>query len=142
MKFEGLFLFAILGVLLFSCSGEKMPTDQYDEVYKTEGAGYPEYLLLKKVSDSTYLYLFFPEDVEVSCPFQRKGVAMNKFYKRGPDVVIQKDGSGVDTYKFTGDNYKCTLVLTTGFKDRVKVHSHCNGGDNCPEDAEYVLEKE
>ncbi len=138
-KHINLILFVVFGVVLFSCGGEKMPVDQYDEVYKTEGDGYPEYLLMKKLTDSTYQYLFFPEDFKMSCQAQLKGIAVNKFFKRGPDIVIQEDGSGVNTYKYTGDNYKCTLVLTTGFKELVKVHSHCNGGDNCPEDAEYVL---
>jgi len=133
-------IFAVLiSVLLLSCGGDKMPVDQYDEVYKTEGDGYPKYLLMKKLSDSTYQYLFYPEDAKMSCQAQLKGLALNQFFKRGPDIVIQNDGSGIDTYKYTGQNYKCMLVLTTGFKDKIKVHSHCNGGDKCPDDAEYVL---
>jgi len=131
----------ILLVFLTACGGAKMPKDQYDAVYKTEGDGYPEYLLLKKLSDSTYSYLFFPEDYKMSCEAQMKGIATNQYFKRGPDIVIQKDGSGIPTFRYTGDNYKCTLVITTGFTDMVKVHSHCNGGSNCPQDVEYVLDK-
>ncbi len=134
-----------IAFLLFLTSlaacGPKMPKDQYDAVYKTEGDGYPEYLLLKKLNDSTYNYTFWPEDYEMTCAAQKKGIATNQFFKRGPDIVVQKDGSGIPTYRYTGDNYKCTLVITTGFTDMVKVHSHCNGGNICPEDAEYVLEK-
>lgn len=131
----------ILLTFLAACGGPKMPKDQYDAVYKTEGDGYPEYLLIKKTSDSTLQYTFWPEDYEMTCQAQLKGVAVNQFFKRGPDIVIQKDGSGIPTYRYTGDNYKCTLVITTGFPDMVKVHSHCNGGNVCPQDAEYTLDK-
>lgn len=131
----------MLLVVLASCGGSKIPRDQYDAVYKTEGDGYPEYLLLKKLSDSTYSYMFYPEDFEMTCAAQLKGTAVNQFYQRGPDIVVQKDGSGIPTYRYTGDNYKCSLVITTGFTDMVKVHTHCNGGNICPKDAEYVLDK-
>lgn len=133
--------FIALIFLMAACGGPKMPKDQYDAVYKTESKGYPEYLLLKKLSDSTYSYMFFPEDAKMSCEAQRKGIATNQFFKRGPDIVIQKDGSGIPTYRYSGDNYKCSLVITVGFPDMVKVHSHCNGGSMCPGDAEFVLEK-
>ncbi len=128
--------------LLAACNKPEIPRDQYDEVYKTTAKGYPEYLLLKKLTDSTYQYLFFPEDYKMTCEAQMKGIAVNQFFKRGPDIVIQKDGSGLPTYRYTGDNYKCTMVITTGFPEMVKVHSHCNGGNVCPKDAEYELEKE
>ncbi|HSZ26161.1 MAG TPA: hypothetical protein VK766_10595 [Cytophagaceae bacterium] len=131
----------LLFLFLMACGGPRMPKDQYDEVYKTDGDGYPEYLLLKKTSDSTYTYLFFPEDFKMICEAQLKGVALNQFFKRGPDIEVQQDGSGVSTYRYTGDNYKCSLVIKTGYAGRVKVHSHCNGGNNCPEDVEYVLQK-
>ncbi|HVD98520.1 MAG TPA: hypothetical protein VNB90_09980 [Cytophagaceae bacterium] len=134
-------LLLIFFLLSLAACGPKMPKDQYDEVYKTKDKGYPEYLLMKKINDSTYSYMFFPEDYEMTCAAQKKGTAINQFYHRGPDIVIQKDGSGIPTYRYAGDNYKCTLVITTGFPNMVKVHSHCNGGDMCPQDAEYVLEK-
>ncbi len=131
----------LLLTVLVACGGSKMPKDQYDAVYKTDGDGYPEFLLLKKISDSTYSYLFYPEDYKMTCEAQMKGVATNQFYKRGADIEVQKDGTGLPTYRFAGDNYKCTLVITTGYADKVKVHSHCNGGNICPKDAEYVLDK-
>ena len=128
-------------LIFFVACGPKMPKDEYDAVYKTKDNGYPEYLLMKKLTDSTYSYLFFPEDYKVSCEAQLKGVATNQFFQRGPDIEIQKDGSGISTYRYSGDNYKCTLVITTGYKNSVKVHSHCNGGNVCPNDAEYILEE-
>ena len=128
-------------IAFVSCGGPKMPKDQFDAVYKTEGDGYPEFLLLKKLSDSTYQYLFFPEDFKMSCAAQLKGVATNQFYKRGADIEVQKDGSGISTFRFAADNYKCTMVITTGYDNKVKVHSHCNGGNICPNDAEYILDK-
>ncbi|HWZ22581.1 MAG TPA: hypothetical protein VNW06_07990 [Cytophagaceae bacterium] len=129
-------------VLLFLVAcGPKIPKDQFDAVYKTKGDGYPEYLLLKKISDSTYSYMFFPEDYQMSCEAQVKGIAINHFLQRGADIEVQKDGSGLSTYRYAAENYKCTLLLTMGYVDLVKVHCHCNGGNNCPDDAEYVLEK-
>ncbi len=138
MKKNGYIL--LLFTFLVACD-PKMPKDQYDAVYKTKGDGYPEYLLIKKLTDSTFSYMFFPEDYKVSCEAQLKGVAINQFFQRGPDIEIQKDGSGISTYRYAGDNYKCTLVITTGYEKMVKVHSHCNGGNNCPKDAEYILEE-
>ncbi len=131
----------ILLAFLVACGGPKMPKDQYDAVYKTKGEGYPEYLLLKKLSDSTYSYMFFPEDYKMTCEAQMKGVAINKFLQRGPDIEMQKDGSGISTYRYVAENYKCVLLITTGYSDKVKVHSHCNGGNVCPVDAEYTIDK-
>ena len=128
-------------LILASCSSPKIPKEQYDAVYKTTSEGYPEFLLIKKLSDSTVSYLFSPEDYKKTCEAQMKGVATNQFYKRGADIEIQKDGSGMPTYRFAADNYKCTLVLTTGYTDKIKVHSHCNGGNICPNDAEYIIDK-
>lgn len=56
----------ILLVFLTAACGSKIFKDQFDAVYKTKGDGYPEYLLLKKLSDSTCSYMFFPEDYKMS----------------------------------------------------------------------------
>ncbi len=81
--------------------------------------------------------MFFPEDYKMSCEAQVKGIAVNKFLQRGADIEIQKDGNDLSTYPYIIDNYKCTLLLTMGYADLVKVYCHCNGGNNCPEDTEY-----
>jgi hypothetical protein len=133
-----LFIFLII---VAGCN-TKPSKDQYDALYKTKGDGYPEYLFLKKLNDSTYSYKFFPEDYEMSCEAQKKGLAVNKFLESGPVIEMQKDGSGQPTYRYVSDNYKCSLLITIGYKDMVKVHSHCNGGNNCPKDTEYVIEKD
>ena len=133
-------IFFIFLLFLAAC-GPKLPKDQYDAVFKTKGEGYPEYLLLKKLSDTSYSYMFFPEDYKMSCEAQMKGVATNQFLERGPDIEVQKDGTGLPTYRYTAQNYKCILLITTGYPDRVKVHSHCNGGNICPKDAEYILQQ-
>ncbi len=132
----------ILLTFLAACGGPKMPKEQYDAVYKTEGDGWPEYLLVKKLNDSSYSYMFFPEDFKISCETQKKGIAVNRFLQRGADIELQKDGSGQPTYRYVADNYKCSLLLTMGYQNKIKVHSHCNGGNNCPKDVEYVIDND